>query len=898
MTGAARRVRAFGGQFLLLGSLALVAVLLVTGVPRVADRLTQQGLREYIAGRPAAERDVILGAVAGPVDRSRGPVATGPADLDALQAGMPAPVRDAVGDRWYVADTAPGRLTGPDLAAKDLFVVARLREMPGVEAAATLVEGRWPTGPTAQERPVEVALSAETARKMNLRLGSRLTWVGEKATNPLRVLVVGVFQPARVTDGIWDGLPPVLQVIEPEVDAAPYEIVAVTAATRGLAAAVDVGVPLRPSWRYRLTGDNVDAGNLRGIVDGVRLLVRKPPPGLRVTQSVDVPLQRFLDAVSAAGTLLAVIAAGVLATLAGLIGLAARLAARRREGEFALLVARGGAATSVARRSLAESVLVVAPAAALGWVLGQLLPGSGGGLGWLAPATAVLAVLALPVAALAVAVAAAPGRRRDLPRLGPGGRRLTLEVLVVALAVLATVLLRRRGLSPGSVDPLLVSVPVLLAVAAAVLALRLYPWPLRLLGRIAARTRGSVTFLGAARASRAAATGPVVVVVVAIATAAFCVVVAAGIETGRDHTATTLVPGTALVDGGRLAPDTGVALRGLPGVRQATPVLRDTALRIADPRGVYAELPTVSVLLVDGPGLAETAGDAGLAVSVPPQLRAGPGPGPAPALVSPVLAAELARAGLDESALVTVQGHDYAFRVAGAADDFPLVAPGTERFVVLPWQALPDAGPTAVVPTAFLVSGDGLDLAALRQAGVEGQRRYQRGGTIVAEDRPRAPEVTTWRGARDVLGGVGANGLLVFGFVAGAAGGAVLGLLAIAFAVLAGARARGQVLSRLRTLGLSRRQWRGLLLVELTPLVAVALLTGAVTGALLPLLLTPSLGLAAFTGGTPVRVGFSPGLVGAVIGIGAVALALAVTVETLNNRRLRLGEVLRLGEES
>lgn len=116
--------------------------------------------------------------------------------------------------------------------------------------------------------------------------------------------------------------------------------------------------------------------------------------------------------------------------------------------------------------------------------------------------------------------------------------------------------------------------------------------------------------------------------------------------------------------------------------------------------------------------------------------------------------------------------------------------------------------------------------------------------------------------------------------------------------MLAGARARGQVLSRLRTLGLSRRQWRALLLVELTPLVAVALLTGAVTGALLPLLLTPVLGLTAFTGGTPVRVAFSPGLVGAVLVVGAVALALAVTVETLNNRRLRLGEVLRLGEES
>ncbi|MEU8191735.1 FtsX-like permease family protein, partial [Micromonospora carbonacea] len=210
----------------------------------------------------------------------------------------------------------------------------------------------------------------------------------------------------------------------------------------------------------------------------------------------------------------------------------------------------------------------------------------------------------------------------------------------------------------------------------------------------------------------------------------------------------------------------------------------------------------------------------------------------------------------------------------------------------------PGRGGTGPVPTAFLVSGDGFDVEALRRAGDEGQRRYQTGGSFAAGERPRGAEVTTWQGARQQLGGGGANGLLVFGFAAGAAGGAAFGLLAVAFAVLAGARTRAQALSRLRTLGLSRRQWRGLLLVELTPLVAAALLTGALTGALLPLLLTPALGLAAFTGGEPVRVAFSPGLVGAVLAAGAVALALAVTVETVHNRRMRLGEVLRLGEGS
>ncbi|WP_229401278.1 FtsX-like permease family protein [Micromonospora okii] len=894
MTGAARRVRAVGGQFLLLGTLVALAALLVGGVPRVADRLASQGLREHLAARPPAERDLTYTTAEAPVDHSvrESVTARRARGLDVLQEAMPAAVRRSVESRWYVAESAPGRLTGPDLAARNLFVVSRLRAVPGIADAAALTEGRWPAETAADGQPVEVALPADTARKLNLRVGSRLDWGG--GAGPLPVRVVGVFEPTRDGDGIWDALPQVLRVTEPAGDAQPYEIVAVTGSA-GLDAAVAAGAPARFSWRFRL-GGALTVAEAPGVVDGVRLLVRQSPPGLSVTQSVDVPLRQFLDALAAARALLAVIAAGVLATVAGLIALAARLAARRRETEFALLVARGGTPAGVALRSLAESALVVPPAAALGWLLGRLLPGGDAGTGWPVLAVAVLAALALPLATLAGA--APPGTRRDLLGARPGARRLTGELLVVALAVLATVLIRRRGLAPGSVDPLLVAVPVLLAVAAAVLALRLYPWPLRLLGRLAARTRGSVAFLGVAGASRSAALGPVVVVVVAVATAAFCAVVAGGIEAGRDREATRAVPASALVDGERLAPETGAALQRLPGVRRATPVLREGSLRIADARGVDAGLAPVSVLLVDGPGLADAARDAGLALSVPAALRGGPQPGPATAIVSPGLAAELARAGLDASARVTVQGRDLPFRVAGTADGFPLVPRAAERFVVLPWQSLPDAGPAGPVPTGFLVSGDGFDPGALRQAGDEGQRRYQTGGTVAAGERPRASEVTTWRQARHQLGGGGANGLLVFGFAAGAAGGAALGLLAVAFAVLAGARARAQALSRLRTLGLSRRQWRGLLLVELTPLVAVALLTGAVTGAALPLLLTPALGLGAFTGGTPVRIAFSPGLVGAVVAAGAVALALAVTVETLNNRRMRLGEVLRLGEES
>ncbi|SCF38632.1 putative ABC transport system permease protein [Micromonospora matsumotoense] len=889
-----RRVRAHSGQFLLLAALTLVIALLVGGVPRVVNRLADQGLREHLAAEPAARRDLTYATRPGV---GAPPVSSQAAELDALQQRMPADVRAAVAQRWYAAQTPEDRVTGPDLARGNYLVHLGLRAMPGVEAAGTLVEGRWPDEAAAADAPVQVALAADIAGRFGLRVGSRLLLAPPDEEHPPTPLtVVGLFRPVDPTDGSWDTLPSVLEVAEPEGDGQPFILVGLVSVAALDRQAVE-DRPVSFTWRYRLGADGIDVRRIDQLVDGVQRLARASTgTGTELTQGVDVPLREFGRAVTSARTLLAVIGAGVLATLAGLVVLAAALTVRRRRTEFVLIRARGGGVTTGVRRSLAESLLVVPPAAGLGWLLGGLLPGAPGGTGPLAVGATALVTLALPVATLVVPSGVVG--RRDLGRLRPSARRATTEAALVLLAGLAVVLLRRRGLTPGSVDPLLVSVPALVAVAASVLALRLYPWPVRLAGRLAARTRGSVAFLGTARAGRAAAATPLVVVVLAVATAAFCAVIATGIEATRDDVATRAVPADALIRGDRLAPDTGPALERLPGVRAATGLADESAQRLAtDADGTDARLRDTSVLLVDGPGLARTARAAGRDVPVPGPLRdARPGAGPLPAVVSPAVAADLADAGL-RSAFITVQGQRYEFTPVDTVVDFPLARPNTTRYVVLPWQALPrrDSPP---VPTGFLVAGDRLDAGALRQAGDEGQHRYQTGGAVTGRERPRGVAVETWSQTRLRLGGGGANGLLAFGFTAGAVAGGVLALLAIAFTVLAGARARGEVLSRLRTLGLSRRQWRGLLLVELAPLVGVSVLTGALVGVLLPVLLTPLLGLAAFTSGTPVRVGFAPGLVAATVGLGAVALGFAMAVEALNNRRMRLGEVLRLGEES
>ncbi|MEH1164497.1 FtsX-like permease family protein [Micromonospora sp. CPCC 205539] len=896
---AVRRVRTYGGQFLLLAVLTLVATLLVSGVPRLVNRLAEEGLRGQLANEAPARRD--LSYSTGPTVTSSGPVMPDARQqFDALAEKMPPQVRAAVHERWFSVDALPTRVVGPDLKARNLLVDLGLRALPGVQDVSTLVEGAWPNETYVPGRPIEVAIDADVARKVNLRAGSRLRLGSpdEKGvlTKESPVLVSGLFRPVDRTGGIWDGLPSLLSVQEPVGDGKPFIIQGVAAQVT-LDKRAEAGWLVRSDWRYRLGADRIDARHLDELIDGLQQMQRVTTPNLTLTLGVDVALRAFAAQVNAARTLLAVISAGVLATLAGLVVLAAILAARRRRSEFTLLRARGGAVTAGAQRSLAESLLVVPVAAVLGWWLGTLFPGAPDPTAPYAIVVTVLVTLALPLATLAAPVGGAS--RRDLVRVRPSARRLTVEVSLLLLAGLAAVLLRRRGLTLGEVDPLLVSVPVLFAVAAAVLALRAYPWPLLLVSRFAARTRGSVAFLGTARAGRSAVAAPLVVVVLAIGTAAFCAVVAAGVEASRDRAAEQAVPADALIQGERFAPDTVEALMGLPGVRVATRVLQETDQRLAtDEVGTDARAGQTAVLLVDGPELAAVTRAAHVDLAVPSALRtATAGSGPLPAVVSPAVAADLARVGLSDSAFIGVQGQRYEFRVADTAASFPLLPGDTSRFVILPWQALPERTTTPVA-TSLLVAGDRLDAEALRQAGDQGQLRYQQTGSVTGRERPIGVAVDTRADVRRDLGDGGANGILAFGFVAGAVGGTVLGLLAIAFTVLAGARARGQVLSRLRTLGLSRRQWRGLLLVELAPLVGVSVLTGALVGAVLPLLLNPVLGLSAFTSGVPVRVAFEPGLVVAVLALGAVALGFAVVVEALNNRRLRLGEVLRLGEES
>ncbi|MER7457769.1 FtsX-like permease family protein [Micromonospora sp. NPDC126480] len=894
--GPVRRVRAFAAQAGLLAALSLVAAVLLTAGPQLTTEYADRGLRNEVAALPHLIRDVTVST-----QQLTGGVGAAPAQLDRLAAALPAPLPGLVDKRWQASTIDPDSFTArgdaPPMnggAVKQVGVTAQT----GVTDAADLRAGAWPRSTDGQ--PAQVAVSERVAEVLALSPGDRLRFSG-RGPRPAEAVVSGVFAPHRSTDPVWDDLRYALDPFVPADDGEPYIAVVVTDPAGAAALSVGTATPLTFSWRYRLDPDRLDTSNLGAVTTAVAETRRtRWLPGSVVQTGLDTAGVRFAEQLAAVRALVAVVQAGLVASLLGLILLAAALTVQRRREELALLRSRGASLGAVGRRLAAEAMLVQPVAVAVGWLVGTRAPGRAAQVPWPVLALGVLATAVVPVLAmLGQRRVTFVARRQDLTRARPSARRLTAEAAVLATAVAGVLLLRRRGLdTDAGVDVFLVSVPVLLAVAVALVALRLLPWPLRLVDRFAARARGALVFLGAARAGRGApvTVGPLAVLIVAVSTGVFSAVVATTVDSARDRAADLAVPADAWLTGYAYTPDAGDRLAGVDGVDAVARVWTEANRRLLSGTTADAEtLGQARVLVVDGPAFAEVARRSGVEVDVPAVLRdAGRSDGPVPAVVSPAVAADV-----DAGAAADVQGRLYAFTVAQVAETFPGLGTGVERFVVLPWQALPEYAQTPVIPNRFLLAGDDVAEAELLTVADETQRQRQAavlGRPVAQPEIPAA--LNTWSAYREGLERSGANGVLALAFVLGGAGGTALAVLAVGFAAVADVRGRGRVLSRLRTMGLSVRQGRRLLVYELVPLVGVAALAGGAVGVALPWLLGQTLGLDSFTPGVAARAHLDPLVVGGVLALVVVGLLAGLAVENLANRRMRLGEVLRVGEEN
>ncbi|MEZ3181470.1 ABC transporter permease [Streptomyces pimonensis] len=721
-------------------------------------------------------------------------------------------------------------LSRPDGIAPQFHLVAP----GGLADHARLREGRLPKAPddvTAATTAVEAAVTAQTARKLNIEAGSVLHLPGQERS-PLTVRVTGVVEPRAPHEAYWSTTPvlrgPNLLTVPGDPQRSVFWAGALLLPPNAAPALLGAGGVPERYWTLVPEMSALHGHDLPRLTSAVASLEAGPllqraraaaSPAVNAETSLDEVLAEHTELRSVIGPLVAVAAFGTGTVAAVVLLMAGGLAADRRRAELTLLRARGASLPGLAGRLLAETAVVAVPAAALGLAAARLAVDGGRAAYAVAAAGAValLACVALPLRAVAahraVRVHAA---RDDLAAARPSRRRTVAELTLLTLAAGAVVALRTRGTPDGegaSGDGLVSLAPVLVGVIAALVLVRLYPLPLRGLARPAGRLRGVVGPLSLARAGRArgSAVLPLLALLTALTTAAFGGSVLTGVADARDRAAVLSVGADARIDGLQPLPS-GLAdrARRAPGVRDVTAVSVTHEGRPADGG------PTVPVAGVDPAGYAALSRRTDIGAFDPDGLKAS-GAGVLPALASPEVAD---RHGGRPFPVRLDDGSRFTVRIVAVRERTPALA-GLD-FLVVDRSGLP-AGPAR--PTALLVTGDRPDAGALREAA---------GGTaqvrLRTEQFARYADSPLQSGAERV-------------YTVAVAAGAGYAVLALLLTLLRTAPERAALLARLRTMGLTRAQGRRLLVLESLPQALLAAAGGTVTAWAAIRLLSPGIDL-------------------------------------------------------
>ncbi|MGP4021864.1 FtsX-like permease family protein [Actinomadura sp. 3N407] len=705
-----------------------------------------------------------------------------------------------------------------------------------------------------QDGEILVMVSKRYADRLGYKAGDRLN-LGE-----VHVTISGLFEPVNPADPFWAPRARTLHPVKESLGSQGLQADAGTAliGPGGYARLTRATtMEFTFSWRFPVREHAIGAGEARDIaadLDAFRSAVAgRRVLSCTVVTALDDRLNEFAGRLHTARSVLGLALGGLAAVAFGVLLLAAGLLGERLRPVLGTMRARGASLRQLAVPVCGLAALAVVPSAVAGYAAGRLL---GAGPPQTSSVVAVAVLIAGVIAVSAVTVLRERGlgadRRDDLVAARPSRRRLVLDALLVALAVIGVVLLRGRGRDAGT-DPLIAAVPVLLGAALGVLVLRAYPYLLRAAWPFLRRRSGAVAFLGLARASRQSLVGtlPLVVLLLAAAIAGFAATVDTALRTGQERASWAEVGADARIAAGPLD-DAALgrirAVRGVTGVVPARVVTNVTSQADPAPMTVIGvDLDAYRELAPDMPGVPDASG---VWVSASASRLLGSG------------AVTLSRPGLTPLRVTP----------SGRIERFPGLDAGS-AFVVVPHTMLADA---KGFPSQVFVAGHDLDTKAL-------------GATVPGRDI---------RIRQDVLSGMTRLPLASVvhdTFRDGALIGGAYGLLAVLLVLVVGARARGRTIARLRALGLSRRQSRGLALAEIAPVLLCAVGAGWVLGLLLPEITGPVVDLRPYTGGFTAAVHL-PG-VPALLGLAAsLLLAAAAAVAVDRAFDARPGTALRTGE--
>lgn len=911
-----RQVMADKGAAITVAIVVLVVAALLAAWPRAIEQMFTDELHERITQSAPGARDVSGRAT---LFSPWGPGAEVPAAdvhphltarLSEIRESAAPLTRSVLSEPAYqlvdatrqVIDHIPEEIT---------FVELTLLADPAYADRIELVDGALPAGVTIDEtsapletedpvlagadlrtRVIDIALSEPAAERLEWPVGQvRSLELDGQFPLPRQVRLTGTFEAVDPADGYWSHSVGVLKPFEvTDPDAGTTVMARAFIEPDALLSAFNFVFDLH-AW-YQLDGSQLVAADAPVLRDELSRL-RSAATRIGLTEEVEQdnvaePIRLgtatidTLDELAAqqasATALLALVAAGPLGVALAVLALGAKLVVERRRRAMALITARGAAGRQLRILLAVEGALLGVPAAVVAVVLvARYIPGDGGFAGYVLPLLVGIAPAALlPWLARPSSMRA---QRRDAGTRRRAWLRWTLDALVVGGAAASWVVLNRRGLASGDADagvnPLLAVAPLLLALAVCVLVLRVYPLPVAALSRAMRGRKGVIGFVGSARAIRDPAAGlaPVLALVVGLSVAVFSTVLWSTTHAGAESTSYLDVGADLRATGPAIGDEQIEALESIPGVVAAVALGEEGGREVT----VGHRTITADVYVADTVRLAQVqfAVDSGLVAS--DELRSRTPTGAIPAVVS----ADLAEPGEDG----TIAMHTgVEITVAAVADRMAGIGSAGRAWILLDRAAIESGlGPDRLRPMrTALIRTDG---AAVDPA------------LILAELSPDT-EVSA---AADVFATVRAGAVgsgLTNSFATAAVVVGVLAAAAVVLTMVIGAPARGRLFSQLRTLGLSGRQAQGIAAWEMAPLALSAVVFGTALGLGIPWLVFSAIDLRPLTGAaTQPAVTIDWSLVGVAAGSFVLIVVIAVAVATAASRRLRLGAVLRVGEE-
>jgi putative ABC transport system permease protein len=828
------------GATVAFGLLVFVAVLASLAIPRESVALRTGALQRVIAASPLADRTVVGTVAATSMGGDPSAIAAVGASLRATLAAADVPV---AGDSllWAGLTTAYVPVSGTAQAAGYGPPQLELAYRTALARYSDIVAGRLPAGGEAaggeaagQQTVVQVAVTADTAARLGLRVGSRLD------AGTVELVVTGIIRPADPAAAFWTQ----------SAAAASPVLAQGSSAQQYWSGAVFIGAGALPliesaldpseievTWVYAaaLGGLNAEAAsNLDASLDsmassGATFLTNGIPITAAVTSQIPSVLAPFIAGESAAAPVLELLYVSLAVLGAVVVLLGARLVAQRRAAEFTLMRARGAALYQLGWLVLRASVIVAAVAGGAAAVLAiSLTPGDGDAVGWWLAGLTIAVTLAGPLLISVVPQrVASPVAQR--PRRRAGGRsravrRIVVETVLVAVTAGGLVVLREQGLSSGSSGLYTSAAPVLLAIGVAVVVLRCYPPLVRELARIAGRSRGVVAFVGLARATRTppGSVLPSFALVLVLAMVAFPDMIAASVtqaqvaaswqQTGAD--AIIQVPATD-----EISPALQHQISAVPGVEAtATAATATGSLSSGFSLSVMWVDPAQYAAVVDqapGPRFPVAALSANAATILP-------------AVATPAAAQAVGSAVGAGPAEVSEGSSSITIGLAGRIGSVPGAT--TNAVVVVPQEPLGTSPPG---PDLMLVAGPRLDGARL--SAVVHRAQPDASVTLRATALAALRSAPVLQAARTAL-------------TQGLATAAGFGVLILLMSLVLTAQTRELTLASLATMGLRRWQAQLLLAAEALPPVVAAAIGGVACAWLLAPLVGPSLNLAAFSG--------------------------------------------------